>query len=72
MLVACLGDVMLDVIVETGAALVTDDDTPARDHLRGRRPGRQRRDLGAPPWAAGRGCSVPAPTPARATWSSAP
>ena len=30
MLVACLGDVLLDVIVETSGALVTDDDTPAR------------------------------------------
>ena len=30
MLVACLGDVMLDVIVETRGALVPDDDTPAR------------------------------------------
>ena len=30
MLVACLGDVMLDVIVETPGALVDDDDTPAR------------------------------------------
>ncbi|MEO5708735.1 MAG: carbohydrate kinase family protein [Nocardioidaceae bacterium] len=30
MLVACLGDVMLDVIVETAGALVLDDDTPAR------------------------------------------
>ena len=30
MLVACLGDVMLDVIVETSGALVDDDDTPAR------------------------------------------
>ena len=29
-LVACLGDVLLDVIVETSGALVTDDDTPAR------------------------------------------
>ena len=29
-LVACLGDVMLDVIVETSGALVDDDDTPAR------------------------------------------
>ena len=29
MLVACLGDVMLDVIVETGADLAADDDTPA-------------------------------------------
>lgn len=28
-LVACLGDVMLDVIVETETGLVTDDDTPA-------------------------------------------
>ena len=30
MLVACLGDVMLDVIVETAGSLVPDDDTPAR------------------------------------------
>ena len=30
MLVACLGDVMLDVIVETESPLATDDDTPAR------------------------------------------
>lgn len=30
MLVACLGDVMLDVIVETSGTLVPDDDTPAR------------------------------------------
>jgi ribokinase len=29
-LVACLGDVLLDVIVETSGALVADDDTPAR------------------------------------------
>jgi sugar/nucleoside kinase (ribokinase family) len=29
-LVACLGDVLLDVIVETSGALVTDVDTPAR------------------------------------------
>jgi sugar/nucleoside kinase (ribokinase family) len=29
-LVACLGDVMLDVIVEPAGPLVTDDDTPAR------------------------------------------
>ena len=29
MLVACLGDVMLDVLVETTGALVHDDDTPA-------------------------------------------
>jgi sugar/nucleoside kinase (ribokinase family) len=29
-LVACLGDVMLDVIVETSGKLVLDDDTPAR------------------------------------------
>ena len=29
-LVACLGDVLLDIIVETSGALVTDDDTPAR------------------------------------------
>lgn len=30
MLVACLGDVMLDVIVELSGTLVPDDDTPAR------------------------------------------
>ncbi|NUS50589.1 MAG: carbohydrate kinase family protein [Nocardioidaceae bacterium] len=30
MLVACLGDVMLDVLVETEAPLASDDDTPAR------------------------------------------
>ena len=30
MLVACLGDVMLDVIVEAGSDLTADDDTPAR------------------------------------------
>jgi len=30
LLVACLGDVMLDVIVETDQPLVPDDDTPAR------------------------------------------
>ena len=34
MLVACLGDVMLDVIVETPGALVTDDDTPAGSRSR--------------------------------------
>ena len=49
MLVACLGDVMLDVIVEMPHGLSTDDDTPARDHLRRRWAGRQRRDLGDVP-----------------------
>ena len=72
MLVACLGDVMLDVIVETPGALVPTTTTP--------RPGSRSRPAARPPtsppgwWpsAGEHACSVPGPTPAPDTWWSRP
>ena len=63
MLVACLGDVMLDVIVEPSGAWSTTT-TPPRGS---RSPPAARPPTSPPgwsPWAAGPGCSVPARTPA--------
>ena len=69
MLVACLGDVMLDVIVETSGALVDDDDTPARITFAA---GGQAANVATwvSPWAGAPGCSVPGRTPAPGTWWS--
>ena len=61
---------MLDVIVETSGALVHRRRHPG---ARSPSPPAARPPTSRPgwsPWAAGRGCSGRAPTPARATWSS--
>ncbi len=70
MLVCCLGDIMLDVIVDVPAGLVPDDDTPARITFAA---GGQAANVAA--WAAalgGRGAGVRAAarTPATVGWSA--
>lgn len=66
MRVACLGDVMLDVLVETGSGLVADDDVPARITVSG---GGQAANVAC--WVVARGGRATVHGPASPTGSGA-